>query len=125
MMRSVGVQRSRSLNRDRSTPSRPADANVDSAVAFDRIRLRSTVPKAGALTRLRYAPQSLLIDSKPDFISHAVRESMPTPIYGADCSKTVAKPIIVTLPVPNPPRWHGGSVFEGPLVSFAASSAST
>ena len=43
-MRSVGVQRSRSLNRDRSTPSRPADANVDSAVAFDRIRLRSTVP---------------------------------------------------------------------------------
>src|SRR5881628_3448337 len=44
MMRSVGVQRSRSLNRDRSTPSRPADANVDSAVAFDRIRLRSTIP---------------------------------------------------------------------------------
>ena len=43
-MRSVGVQRSRSLNRDRSTPSRPADANVDSAVAFDRIRLRSTIP---------------------------------------------------------------------------------
>src|SRR5437762_13435018 len=44
MMRSVGVQRSRSLNRDSSTPSRPADANVDSAVAFDRIRLRSTIP---------------------------------------------------------------------------------
>ena len=44
MMRSVGVQRSRSLSRDRSIPSRSADANVDSAVAFDRIWLRSALP---------------------------------------------------------------------------------
>src|SRR5947207_4091751 len=86
---------------------------------------RPPAPKAGALTRLRYAPLSLLLDSKPDSSLHTVQKNLLTPIYRSNCSKTVPKPLGVILPVPKPPSHrHGGSIFEEPLASSAISSAS-
>ena len=96
---------------------------------------RPPAPKAGALTRLRYAPQSLLLDSKPDSSLHTVQKNLLTPIYRSNCSKTVPKPLGVILPVPKPlgvilpvpkppSHWRGGSIFEEPLASSAISSAS-
>src|SRR5207249_12237003 len=62
---------------------------------------RPPAPKAGALTRLRYAPLSLLLDSKSDSSLHTVQKNLLTPIYRSNCSKTVPKPLGVILPVPN------------------------
>jgi hypothetical protein len=54
---------------------------------------RPPAPKAGALTRLRYAPLSLLLDSKSDSSLHTVQKNLLTQYIGPTVAKLYQNPL--------------------------------